>query len=248
MFLIGDIGNTETKICLLNNRYKKIKKITLNTQKLSMEYLTYKTLLIKKNFKYVEKILFSSVVPDKYKVIKKFLKIKTKKKSLEIKELNLKKIINIKVNKRQIGSDRLANAIGVFKKDKNYIIIDFGTATTFDVVKSNNYIGGVIAPGVQTSLNNLSSKASLIPNIRLKKIKKILGKNTNNSVISGFYWGYIGLINKIIFLIKKETKINFKIILTGGLAHIFKNSFDYKINLNKDVTLNGIIKVVKLLN
>ena len=248
MFLVGDIGNTETKICLLNNRYKKIKKITLNTQELSMKYLTQKTLLIKKNLKYVEKILFSSVVPDKYEVIKKFLKIKTKKKSLEIKELNLKKIININVNTRQIGSDRLANAIGVFKRNKNYIIIDFGTATTFDVVKSNNYIGGVIAPGVQTSLSNLSSKASLIPNIRLKKIKKILGKNTNNSVISGFYWGYIGLINKIIFLIKKETKINFKIILTGGLAHIFKNSFDYKINLNKDVTLNGIIKVVKLLN
>ena len=116
------------------------------------------------------------------------------------------------------------------------------------MVKSNNYIGGVIAPGVQTSLNNLSSKASLIPNIKLKKIKKILGQNTNNSVISGFYWGYIGLINKIIFLIKRETKINFKIIVTGGLAHIFKNSFDYKINLNKDITLNGIIKLVRLLN
>ena len=248
MFLVGDIGNTETKICLLNNRYKKIKKITLNTQKISMKYLTHKTLLIKKNFKNVEKLLFSSVVPDKYEVIKKFFKIKTKKNSFEIKELNLNKIINIKVNKKQIGSDRLANAIGVFKKDKNYIIIDFGTATTFDVVKSNNYIGGVIAPGVQTSLNNLSSKASLIPNIKLKKIKKILGKNTNNSVISGFYWGYIGLINKIIFLIKRETKINFKIIVTGGLAHIFKNSFDYKINLNKDITLNGIIKLVRLLN
>ena len=248
MFLVGDIGNTETKICLLNNRYKKIKKITLNTQKLSMKYLTHKTLLIKKNFKNVEKLLFSSVVPDKYKVIKKFFKIKTKKNYFEIKKLNLNKIINIKVNKKQIGSDRLANAISVFKKYKNYIIIDFGTATTFDVVKSNNYIGGVIAPGVQTSLNNLSSKASLIPNIKLKKIKKILGKNTNNSVISGFYWGYIGLINKIIFLIKRETKINFKIIVTGGLAHIFKNSFDYKINLNKDITLNGIIKLVRLLN
>ena len=248
MFLVGDIGNTETKICLLNNRYKKIKKITLNTRKLSMKYLTHKTLLIKKNFKNVEKLLFSSVVPDKYEVIKKFFKIKTKKNSFEIKELNLNKIINIKVNKKQIGSDRLANAISVFKKYKNYIIIDFGTATTFDVVKSNNYIGGVIAPGVQTSLNNLSSKASLIPNIKLKKIKKILGKNTNNSVISGFYWGYIGLINKIIFLIKRETKINFKIIVTGGLAHIFKNSFDYKINLNKDITLNGIIKLVRLLN
>jgi len=248
MFLVGDIGNTETKICLLNKRYKKIKKITLSTQKLSMKYLAHKTLLIKKNFINVEKLLFSSVVPDKYVVIKKFFKIKTKKNSFEIKELNLNKIINIKVNKKQIGSDRLANAISVFKKYKNYIIIDFGTATTFDVVKSNNYIGGVIAPGVQTSLNNLSRKASLIPNIKLKKIKKILGKNTNNSVISGFYWGYIGLINKIIFLIKRETKINFKIIVTGGLAHIFKNSFDYKINLNKDITLNGIIKLVRLLN
>ena len=248
MFIVGDIGNTETKICLLNNRYKKINKITLNTQKLSMKYLMSKTLLIKKNFKNVEKILFSSVVPDKFKVIKKFFKIKTKKKSFEIKEINLSKLINIKVNKKQIGSDRLANAIGISKKYKNYIIIDFGTATTFDVIRSNNYIGGVIAPGVQTSLNNLSNKASLIPNIRLKKIKKILGKNTNNSVISGFYWGYIGLINKIIFLIKKETKKNFRIILTGGLAYLFKNSFDYKINLNKDVTLNGIIKVVKLLN
>ena len=63
MFLVGDIGNTETKICILNNRYKKIKKITLNTQKLSMKYLTHTTLLIKKNFKNVEKLLFSSVVP-----------------------------------------------------------------------------------------------------------------------------------------------------------------------------------------
>ena len=76
MFLVGDIGNTETKICLLNNRYKKIKKITLNTQKLSMKYLTHKTLLIKKNFKNIEKLLFSSVVPDKYKVIKILLKLK----------------------------------------------------------------------------------------------------------------------------------------------------------------------------
>ena len=85
MFLVGDIGNTETKICLLNNRYKQIKKITLNTQKLSMKYLTQKTLLIKKNFKNIEKLLFSSVVPDKYKVIKKFFKIKTKKILLKLK-------------------------------------------------------------------------------------------------------------------------------------------------------------------
>ena len=85
MFLVGDIGNTETKIFLLNNRYKKINKITLNTQKLSMRYLMHNTLLIKKNFKNVEKILFSSVVPDKYRVIKKFFKIKTKKNLLKLK-------------------------------------------------------------------------------------------------------------------------------------------------------------------
>ena len=154
-------------------------------------------------------------------------------------------MINIKVNKKQVGSDRIANAIGMIDKKNNYIIIDFGTATTFDVVVKDNYLGGVIAPGVSLSLKNLSSKASLIPPINLTKISNVVGTNTTTAVKSGFYWGYIGLIDKIVYLIKKQTRMSFKIILTGGLAHLFKNKIKTKSQIIKDLTIYGLIKTIK---
>ena len=88
----------------------------------------------------------------------------------------------------------------------NFIILDFGTATTFDVVLKNRYMGGIIAPGVNLSLKTLIKKARLIPDTKLTKIKNIIGKNTQNAVRSGFYWGYQGLIENIINLIKKKIK------------------------------------------
>ena len=115
----------------------------------------------------------------------------------------------------------------------------------FDVIKNNSYIGGVIAPGINLSLKNLIKSASLIPNISIKKESKIIGKNTIASVRSGFYWGYTGLINNIIKLIKKQTNADFKIIFTGGLATFFKNSFSFKINVDKELTLKGVLKVLK---
>ena len=145
----------------------------------------------------------------------------------------------------QIGSDRLANAVGIIDKKFNYIILDFGTATTFDVIVKNQYLGGVISPGVNLSLNSLSSKASLIPIINLSKISSVIGKNTKTAVRSGFYWGYAGLINNIIKLIIKQTRKSFKIILTGGLAHLFINSINYKSTIKKDLTIYGLLKVAK---
>ena len=87
-----------------------------------------------------------------YKVIDIFFKQKFKKKSKELKKINLEKSIKILANKKQIGSDRIANALSVMDKKNNYIIIDFGTATTFDVVKKNYYLGGIIARGFELSL------------------------------------------------------------------------------------------------
>ena len=156
--------------------------------------------------------------------------------------------MKIKVNRRQVGSDRLANSIAVISKKTNYIILDFGTATTFDVVIGNVYRGGVIAPGVNISLNTLINKATLIPMINLKKIKKVIGKNTVGAVRSGFFWGYVGLINNIIALIKKETKKSFKIIITGGFSNLFVNSLRFKFIIDKDITLKGLIKSAKLFN
>ena len=97
----------------------------------------------------------------------------------------------IKVDKKQVGSDRLANSIAVMSK-KNFIILDLGTATTFDVVIGNVYNGGVIAPGINISLNTLIKKATLIPQINLKKIKTVVGKNTLTAVRSGFFLGICG--------------------------------------------------------
>ena len=242
MYLIGDIGNTDIKLCLFNDNKKKIKKIILKTEKLSFSYMRFKLKGIK--FKNIKKILFCSVVPKRYKLVKKFFNLYTNIKCKEIKDLKISKLIKIKVNKKQIGSDRIANAISAANNKNNFIIVDFGTATTFDVVLKNSYIGGVIAPGLELSLSNLINKASLIPKIKFNKVKHVLGKNTVDSVKSGFYWGYTGLINNIISLITKEFKYKFKIILTGGLAHLFKNNLKYNSYIDKELTINGLIKII----
>ena len=189
MYLIGDIGNTDIKICLFNKNFKLIKQIRFKTSLLNNQYLEKKLLIIRK-YKYkLNKILFSSVVPIAYKKIKKSIEKSFQIKCAELKNLKLKKLLNIKVNKKQIGSDRLANAISVIDNKNNFIIVDFGTATNFDVIIKNNYIGGILAPGVDLSLNTLSDKASLIPKIKLEKSKSIIGKNTITAIRAGFYHG-----------------------------------------------------------
>jgi type III pantothenate kinase len=146
-----------------------------------------------------------------------------------------------------VGSDRLTNAISLINNKDNFIILDFGTATTFDVVQKNIYKGGVIAPGISISLNTLSDKASLIPKINLKKIKKIIGVDTISAVRSGFFWGYAGLIDNIVNLIKKETRKSFKLVITGGFSDLFKNSIKTKIIHDKNITIEGLIKISKLI-
>ena len=248
MILIGDIGNTDTKICLLNSKYRIVKRFVLPTKKINKALLKRKLNFITKQKIFINKSLFCSVVPNQFLLIKSFIQKNLKSKCIELKNLNLNKVIKIKVNRKQVGSDRLANSIAVISKRKNYIILDFGTATTFDVVIGNIYRGGVIAPGVNISLNTLINKATLIPTLNLKKIKKVIGKNTVSSVRSGFIWGYVGLINNIIDLIKKETKKSFKIIITGGFSSLFVNSLRFKVVIDKDITLKGLIKSAKLFN
>ena len=245
MYLIGDIGNTETKFCFLDENFKKKRKIFLKTKQINKKYINKNFYNLSSYLKKVKYILFCSVVPSSYKIFEIYFKSKFQIKTYELKKIDTSSLIKILANKKQIGSDRLSNAISVSENKKNYIIVDFGTATTFDVVKKGKYLGGIIAPGVKLSLENLVNKASLIPNIKLNKISNIIGKNTISSVKSGFYWGYVGLIKNILALIIKKTKTKYNIIFTGGLANLFKNSLYYKIKLDKDVTLNGLIRVIK---
>ena len=243
MYLIGDIGNTAIKICLFNKNLKLIKNIKIYKKNINKKFINKELLFLRKYIFKLRKVLFSSVVPHSYKIIKKTIKEITKMNCVELKNCDLKKFINIKVNRKQIGSDRLANAISVIDNKYNYIVVDFGTATNFDIVIKKDYIGGVLAPGVELSLKNLTDKASLIPTIKLERTTKVIGKNTESAVRAGFYHGYTGLIENIIKLILKQTRRKFKIVLTGGFAHLFKSSIKGIKTVDKDLTIKGILKV-----
>ena len=246
-YLIGDIGNTNIKICKINKNFKVRNTYLFETKNPNLEKDLNKRLkqLVKKNIN--KKILVSSVVPSVYKKVMKIFQRK-KLKVFEIKEFNLKKIMKFKVKKySQLGSDRIANAIGAYYKFKsNCIIIDFGTATTFDVVKKKGvYDGGVIAPGIKLSIENLFSSTALLPMFKLNKYPKNYGKNTKEALASGFFWGYEGLINNIIKKVIKKNGINFKIVLTGGYSYLFKNRLVKKSKIENNITMQGIIKIYK---
>ncbi len=247
MFIFGDIGNSDTKIFLVDSKNNIIRSTNFPSKKISNKMLNYKFKSLVNNYSIIKKVLFCSVVPKSFSKIKKFLSNKIKKKCYEVKDLNLKSLINIDVNYKQVGSDRLTNAISLINKKENFIILDFGTATTFDVVVKKNYKGGIIAPGIQISLNTLSDKATLIPKINLKRINKIIGIDTISAVRSGFFWGYAGLIDNIVNLIKKETRKSFKLVITGGFSDLFKDSIKTKVIQNKYITVKGLIKISKLI-
>tara|TARA_B100000003_G_scaffold156172_1_gene141565 strand:- start:35 stop:781 length:747 start_codon:yes stop_codon:yes gene_type:complete len=247
MYILGDIGNSDTKIFLVNEKNRILKRVNLITNNINDQNLDRKIKFLIKDIKQIRKILFCSVVPKSFNLVKAYFKKKTKLKCYEIKDLNLKSLIKIRVNFKQAGSDRLANAISVQNNKDNFIILDFGTATTFDVVVKKDYKGGIIAPGVKISLDSLSDKASLIPQIHLKKMSNIVGNNTTSAVRSGFFWGYIGLIDNIINLIKKENRKSFKLVITGGFSNLFKESLKTKVIQDKDITIKGLIKIAKLI-
>ena len=242
-YIIGDIGNTSTRICLFN-KSKILKSVVFDTKKIVNKGYIKKIIkrVSKKNSK--SEILFSSVVPSAFKEIKKILN-KTSFKVLEIKSLNLKKLIKINIkNIDQLGSDRIVNSIEG-KKYKNCLIVDFGTATTFDIVRNKIYEGGVIAPGVKLSIKNLSQSTALLPKFKLKNIQKSYGKNTKDALNAGFIWGYDGLINNIINKITKNWKMKYKIILTGGYANLFKKIIKRRTIVDQNITIKGVSEVYR---
>ena len=172
---------------------------------------------------------------------------KNKFKVYELKELDIRKILKIKIkNYKQLGSDRISNALGAFDY-KNCLIIDFGTATTFDIIKNGIYDGGVISPGVNLSILNLSKSTALLPLFNLKSKQSNYGKNTLEALNAGFIWGYEGLINNIIKKISLRSKIKYKIILTGGFANLFQRYIKYKTMVDENITIKGIAKAYKVL-
>ena len=245
-YLIIDIGNTNIDFVNFNkltNKYSN--KFTVDTPDIIKGRLGSVNKKIKKNF--YKGALCSSVVPNAFNKLKKILKTKNVHLN-EIKDRNLDLPIKIKLRKpKQVGSDRVVNAIAAFKiYKKNSIIIDFGTATTFDVIVKNTYVGGMITPGINLSLKVLKEATAKLPLIKLKKTNKYIGKDTVSAMNNGMYWGYIGLIKELVQKIIKETKKKYLVIFTGGLANIFFSSFPFKDKvIDQQITLKGIAETLK---
>lgn len=142
----------------------------------------------------------------------------------------------------ELGADRLVNAVAAWKRyHKPMIIIDFGTATTFDVVgESGEYLGGVIAPGVNLSLETLHRAAAKLPNIAIVRPPRVTGKNTVEAMQSGIYYGYVGLIEGIVSRIKQEYQQPMFVIATGGLASLYIKATPVIEALEPDLIIEGL--------
>lgn len=147
----------------------------------------------------------------------------------------------------QVGPDRLVNAAGAYDRfGGDLIVVDFGTATTFDVVAADGaYVGGVIAPGVNLSLEALHSAAAALPHVDITKPQKVIGTNTVACMQSGVFWGYIGLVREICDRIKSERGVPMQVISTGGLAPLFQQSATLFDAFEEDLTIHGLTVIHK---
>jgi len=142
----------------------------------------------------------------------------------------------------QVGPDRLANAVAAFDRHGgDVIVVDFGTATNFDVVAEDGaYVGGVIAPGVNLSLEALHQAAAALPHVDVTKPAKVIGTNTVACMQSGVFWGYVGLVQGICDHIRAEYERPMKIIGTGGLAPLFAQGDVLFDTIEDDLTMHGL--------
>ncbi len=242
IILTLDIGNTNTSIGIFDkDNLIDDFRISSDIKKTVDEYgILLCTLFQHKNLK-IEGAIISSVVPKLGETMKEALL-----KYLKINAVNLsyksKMPVQLKLdNNKEIGADRIANASAVAKKYKlPAIVIDFGTATTFDIVDKNaDFIGGIIAPGLEIQARALSQFTSKLPKLKIEPAKTSIGKDTISAMLSGIVLGHKCMIEGMIKECENELNEKATIIATGGYSEVlFKNSsIDY---IDKDLTLYGL--------
>lgn len=148
----------------------------------------------------------------------------------------------------EVGADRLVNSVAVkVAGQAPAIVIDFGTATTFDVVDANgDYLGGAIAPGINLSLEALHMAAAKLPRVEIRKPRQVIGKSTVPAIQSGVFWGYVGMIEGLVARIKKEYGKPMTVVATGGLAPLFADLTDTIQLIDPDLTLRGLVAIHRL--
>lgn len=148
----------------------------------------------------------------------------------------------------QVGADRLVNTVGAHDLyGGNLIVVDFGTATTLDVVDADGaYVGGVIAPGVNLSLKALHDAAAALPFIDVTRPERVVGTNTVACMQSGIYWGYIGLIEGLCARIRAERGVPMTVVGTGGLSTLFAQGTDVLQRIDTGLTIHGLVLIDRL--
>ncbi|MGL4797346.1 MAG: type III pantothenate kinase [Paraclostridium sp.] len=247
MLLVFDVGNTNMVLGIYEGtELKKHWRINTDKEKTSDEY----GILISSLFQYdkidmdsIKDVIISSVVPNVMHSLENFCIKYCNKKPLIVGP-GIKTGLNIKYdNPKQVGADRIVNAVAAIEKYKSpMIIIDFGTATTFCAIsEKGEYLGGTIAPGIKISSEALFQRASKLPRVELAKPGTTIGKNTVSAMQSGIIYGYVGLVDKIVNMMKSELGGNdVKVIATGGLSVLIASETDSIDCVDKFLTLEGL--------
>lgn len=250
MILLVDVGNTNIVMGIYENeKYLASWRISTDTKKTSDEYSIQVIQLFTQNGlnpKDIKGIIISSVVPNIMHSLENMVR-----KSFEIEPIvvgpGIKTGINIKYdNPKEVGADRIVNAVAAHEiYDKDLIIIDFGTATTYcAVTKEGNYLGGCISPGIKIASDALFERAAKLPRVELEVPKSIICKNTITSMQAGILYGYIGQVEYIVRKTKEEMENmgmkNPLVIATGGLANTIARETKVIDEVNGDLTLEGL--------
>lgn len=245
MILTVDIGNTNTNLAV----FKK-GKILLNFKASTRKNLSqldlsgFKSAINKEGIlsEQISGVIICSVVPEATKVLKNALQSFFKIKPLIIGEDIMVPIKNRYKKPSQVGQDRLVAAYAAIQLvGAPAIVVDFGTATTIDVVsKKKEYLGGIIIPGINMGLEALYEKTALLPKVAPGKPGKIIGRDTKESILSGVYYGLVSLIEGLITKISQQGKLKYKVVFTGGAAKVINSYCKIKKKVSPNLILQGL--------
>lgn len=247
MLLVFDVGNTNMVIGVYEDKtLVKHWRICTDIHKTSDEYgMLINSLLVydKIDLKSIDDIIISSVVPNVMHALENFC-IKYCEKKPMIVGPGIKTGLNIKYdNPKQVGADRIVNAVAAIEKyGSPLIVVDFGTATTFCAISEKaEYLGGTICPGLKISSEALFNGAAKLPRVELIKPGKTICKATVEAMQAGIIYGYVGQVEKIISMMKKELgSEDVKVIATGGLSTLIHSETDSIDYIDKYLTLDGL--------
>lgn len=246
MLLVIDVGNTNTVLGVYDREVLVDHwRIRTERERTSDEWgIFFRDLFLFDHidFRDIEGIIISSVVPPVLNMLEGMAE-----KYFRIRPLIVGPDIETGIpifydNPAEVGADRIVNAVAAYERyKKSIIVVDFGTATTFDYVSSKGeYMGGAIAPGIGISSDALFQRTSKLPRVEIVKPKRVVGKNTNQSIQSGLFFGYVGLVDEIVHRMKKEVRSNPKVIATGGLADLIAGESQTIEEVNQFLTLDGL--------